>query len=274
MNFLDYFPMISDIKDSYRRAREKGCSRELAIEQVREEYFQELSDSDDSPQVWIGLAEVTGRRKELTNTLLSKAELAFSALETAYPEAKSVLLAKRKSVCDPAKLGPEAKYRKKRTYRPDWKIGDTFSYRIQSEKLKNAGLDGWYIIARKVNDIVLADDCCIQVMYYSLCPPDKIPSTAEELEHLGYVPLRKLQDGSYYYLGKVWVNSKSDEQKTYFQKIGSFPQVSPPANESVSVEGRHFREDQFPMELDGAYFWYLENHVGYGYFTYGIMSSI
>ena len=132
-------------------------------------------------------------------------------------------------------------------------------------------LEGWHIIARKVNEIVLAEDCCIQVMYYFLCPPDTIPSTAEELEQLGYVPLRKLQDGSYYYLGKVWVNSKSDEKKTFFKLIGSFPQVFPPANETIHIEGKHFREDQYPAEIDGAYFWYLENDVGYGYSTYGIM---
>ena len=84
VNILDFFPMISDVKDSYRRAREKGYTREEAIQKVREDYCGELSDSDESPQVWIGLAEVTGRRKELTNTLLSEADSAFSALETAF----------------------------------------------------------------------------------------------------------------------------------------------------------------------------------------------
>lgn len=271
MSILDFFPMIQDVKDCYRNSREKGYGREAAIEVVLKEYAIELQDEDDRPQVWIGLAEVTGRRKELTEALLSKAELAFTALETAFPEATVTLRAKKKTVCDPAKLGPEAKYRKKIIYRPDWKIGDTFLYKIQGDYLKGAGLTGWYIIARKVQEIVLAEDCCLQGMYYSLCPPGKIPSSKEDLERLGYVPLRKVGEASYLFMGKVWVNSKSAEKKTYFQKIGNFPLVSPPDHETFISAGKRFREDQYTMEIEGKYFWYLEAHVGYGYQHYGII---
>lgn len=271
MSILDYFPMILDVKDSYRNAREKGCGREAAVEKVREEFARELADPDDGPQVWIGLAEVTGRRKELTEELLAKAESAFSTLAAAFPEAKAVLRAKQKSVCDPARLGPEAKYRKKTVYWPDWKIGDTFAYQIKGEDLKNAGLDGWYIITRKIDERVLSEDCHIQVMYYSLCPPGKLPSTAEELERLGYVPLRQLRDGAYCFRGRLWIHSRSDEKRICFQKIGAFQLVSPPQHEIVLGGGVHFNEDQFPFSSDGAYFRDLELCVGKGYFNCGIV---
>ena len=271
MSLLDFFPMIMDVEDSYRNSREKGCGREAAIEAVLKEYSNELQDEDDGPQVWIGLAEVTGRRKELTEALLSEAESAFAVLEAAFPEAKTMLRAKKKSVCDPERIGPEAKYRKKTIYRPDWIIGDTFLQEIQGDYLKDIGLTGWYIIARKIQEIVLAEDCCLQGMYYSLCPPGKIPSNSEELEQLGYVPLRKVGETSYLFMGKVWVNSKSDEKRTRFQKIGNFPLVSPPNHETFISYGKHFNEDQFTTEIEGKYFCYLEAHVGFGYQNYGII---
>ena len=271
MNILELFPIISDVKDRYRKEREYGCDREAAIEKVMEEFSRELADPDDGPQVWIGLADVTGRRNELTEVLLSEAESAFTNLERSFPEAKAALRSKKKSVCNPDKLGSEAKYRKKTIYRPDWIIGDTFSYQIKGEDLKKAGLDGWYIIARKTDEIVLSEDCCIQVMYYSLCPPGRIPSTREALEDLGYIPLRKLRDGSWYFRGKIWVNSKSDEKMTFFQKIGNFQQVSPPTHETFCIEGAHFREEQFPSKTDGTFFSNLECDVGYGYLNYGIV---
>lgn len=271
MGILDYFPLIMDVKDSYRKYREKGCGREEATEKLREEYASELRDADDGPQVLIGLAEVTGRRKELTEELLRDAEAAFAALEQAFPEARAVLRAKKKTVCDPNKCGPEAKYRKKTVYWPDWKIGDTFAYQIKGEDLKNAGLDGWYIIARKIDERVLSEDCRVQVMYYSLCPPGKLPSTAEELERLGYVPLRQLRDGAYCFRGKLWIHSRSDEKRICFQKIGAFQLVSPPQHEIVLGGGVHFNEDQFPFSSDGAYFRDLELCVGKGYFNCGIV---
>ena len=270
MGILEFFPMIADIKESYRRSREKGADRAGAIETVKNEFAKELLDKDDGSQVWIGLAEATGRKRELTEELLQKAETAFVALEESFPEAKSVLRAKKKTVCDPSKLGPEAKYRQKRAFRVDWQIGDTFAYRIVGESMKAHGLDGWYIICRKVHDFVYSEDCCVQGMYYSLCPPNELPQTAEDLERLGYVPLLQINDDHYLFMGKVWVNSKNAVKKTFFKMIGNFPEVAPPAHEYVTTNGPHISMDQLAGHGDSSCFWYLERDVLDGYLKNGI----
>ncbi len=270
MNILDFFPMILDVKDSYRTQREKGQSREEAIKHIQAEYEKELHDADDRPQVLIGLADVLGRRKELTEDLLQAAESAFSELETAFPEARSALRAKKKAVCDTSKLGPEAKYRKKTIYRPDWKIGDTFAYRIRGRDMVEAGLEGWYIIARKGGEIHLSEDCCLQSMYFSVCPPDRLPTSAEELERLGYVPLLKITPDRYLFRGSVWVRSKTGEKKTYFDKIGCYPDIPGPVCEFDPELDPNATKDLYPMHVDGESFWYLEQAVKSGYTRHGI----
>ena len=270
MGILEYFPLILDVKDSYRRYREKGCSREEALEKLREEFANELRDADDGPQVLIGLAEVTGRRKELTEELLRDAEAAFAALEKAFPEARAVLREKKKTVCDPDKCGPEAKYRKKTCYRPDWQIGDTFAYPIMGQELKEAGFEGWYIIARKVREFVHSEDCREQGMYFSFCPPNRIPTTAEELEALGYVPLLKANLDEYLFMGRVWVNSRAEEKHTFFRKIGNFPYVAPPVEEYVVCDGPQSCTSQLPGFADKTYFWLLERDVFRGYQSFGL----
>lgn len=269
MGILEFFPMIADVKESYRRFREKGADRAGAIEKVKNEFAMELLDKDDGPQVWIGLAEATGRRRELTEELLQKAEAAFTSLSDSFPATKSVLRAKMKTVCDPSKFGPEAKYRQRTAFRVDWKIGDTFAYRIVGESMKAHGLDGWYIICRKVHDFVYSEDCCVQGMYYSLCPPNELPQTAEDLERLGYVPLLQINDDHYLFMGKVWVNSKNAVKKTFFIKIGNFPEVAPPAHEYAVTNGPHISVDQLVGFVDDSYFWCLERDVLEGYLKNG-----
>ena len=270
MGIFEYFPLILDVKDSYRKYREKDCGREEATEKLREEYANELRDADDRPQVLIGLAEVTGRRKELTEELLRDAEAAFAALEKAFPEARAVLRAKKKTVCDPNKCGPEAKYRKKTIYRPYWQLGDTFAYAIMGQELKDAGFEGWYIIARKVREFIHSEDCCEQGMYFSLCPPDRIPTTTKELEALDYVPLLQVRHDEYLFMGKVWVNSRSEEKYTFFRKIGNFPQAAPPTNEHLIGDGPHSCTSQLPGFGDKTYFWLLERDVFRGYRSFGL----
>ncbi len=274
MGILEFFPMILDVKDSYRRFREKGANREEAIAKVRSEFAQELSDADDGPQVWIGLADVTGRRKELTEDLLQKAEAAFAALEESCPEARSALRVKKKTVCDPSKLGPEAKYRKKTAFLVDWQIGDTFAYQIRGEAMKKHGLDGWHIICRKVHEFVYSEDCRAQGMYFSLCPPGELPQTAEELEQLGYVPLMQTGDDEYLFMGEVWVTSKSAEKKTYFQKIGNFAELAPPACDYGKTSGPRICKAQIAGLGDGSFFPDLERDVLKGFLKIGIKPAV
>lgn len=276
MNILEFFPIILDVKDSYRRYREKGSNRSEAMERVRDEFAQELLDADDGPQVWIGLADATGRRKEMTEELLRKAEEAFATLEESFPEARSALRAKKKMLCDSARLGPEAKYRKKTIYHVDWQIGDTFVYRVAGDDMEKNGLEGWTIICRKAHETAYSEDCRVQGMYFSLCPPGTIPQSAEELESLGYIPLMKISSETYLFMGLVWVNKRSDEKRTQFLKIGNFAGVAPPACEyDITKDGPHICKDQFPgLFKEYEYFWNLEHDILDGYLKYGIMPAV
>ena len=233
MSLAEYFPIIEDVRASYRSYREQGGNRQEGVEKTLAEYAAELSDTDDDgPQVWIGLAEVLGRRKELTEEIRAKAEQAFADLERAFPEVSAQLRARTKVVCADEKLGPEAAYKKRNAYVPDWKIGDTFVYQIRWEGHKDSPLFGWYIVLRKSREIVWGWDNVEQVFYVSVCPPDRIPKTTEDLEMLGYVVKNKVRIQGhlrgYRYELSIPRISKRKEKLMGLQKIGCFPDARPP----------------------------------------------
>ena len=51
MSLAEYFPIIEDVRASYRSYREQGGNRQEAVEKTLAEYAAELSDTDDGPQV-------------------------------------------------------------------------------------------------------------------------------------------------------------------------------------------------------------------------------
>ena len=131
MNLETIFPLIKDTSDLYRLYRRRGMSREEACQYVIKENEKELQDADDGPQVWIGLAKITGSKNELTEELLARAETSFDALEKAFPDIKNELLKARMKICDISLIGNESPYPKKKYFRPDWQVGDTFIVQLE-----------------------------------------------------------------------------------------------------------------------------------------------
>ena len=59
---FDYYPMIADVRNEYIKQRRRGKDRETAVNAVLSSFSDELTDSDDGPQVWIGLASITASK--------------------------------------------------------------------------------------------------------------------------------------------------------------------------------------------------------------------
>ena len=192
----DYYPLLEDIKNEYVRERKHGKSRQEGIEYILSEYCRELDEPDDGPQVWIGLAKALAQKKELTPELQKKAADGADSLTSLFPEAEKELLKFKKSILDPENIGPEAKYSKKRIYKPNWKLGDTFIHKLMGDQAKEIGIEGCYAVVRKVGEeFDEGSEIWLQNVFITVCLEKDIPKTSKQLEDLGYLPLR---DNEYY----------------------------------------------------------------------------
>lgn len=125
--------------------------------------------------------------------------------------------------------GTEKKQRKR--YVPDWKIGDTFIHAFESPIAEKCGVAGQYIVMRKVGEYRNEDDEVIQLVVMSVCPANAIPKTSAELVELGVIPMYPVQKRRDY-RAQLRIASKRGENSLKLTKIGYFPDVGMPADQS------------------------------------------
>ena len=265
----EMFPIVFDTEESYVQWRRRGKNREDAIKEIENEYSNELSDIDDAPQVWIGLAKALGKKKELLPEVYTEAKKAFFALKNRYPEHNKLLQLEESRTCDFSKIGPEAKYAKKRIWKPDWQIGDTFEYLLKGDISATHGLIGKKVIVRKIGENLTESGEWEQIVYLSLCENGKTPKTTEELDSLGYIPRdwAKREKKYYHYRWPILVTSPQKHRALQFTRIGTFPDAQPPRDEEISILGRI---PLFP-EIKEDCFKSLEFQVCYRIKNYGII---
>ena len=244
MTISDLFPAIDDIIHVYRRYRRRGENRADACVHILEDFQDELTDVDEAPQIWIGLAKALGARRELTPEICEKAEQGFHALAAAFPEEQMTILKSLPLICNPERIGAEAIYRPHRIYVPDWQIGDTFMYNApgmqeriyhRTPKLKEGkwSLIDKVILVRKAQEVFTIDDTWDQYVYLTVCPQDHLPTSSRELNELGYLPSMIVSSQRNLYEFKFSINAKSKRylESYHLIKIGCFPDIQPPKGE-------------------------------------------
>ena len=262
----DYFPITEDVDYEYKMRRQDGKDRAAAVREILEENADYLSTCDDGPQVWIGIAKAMGRKAELTREILEKAESAFDELARAFPEEQKLLARYKVRICDPNKLGSEARYVKRKAYDPGWGIGDAFTYRLRTRESQEAGMTDWVVILRKAGDWTDYWHHHNHLFYMSVCPPDKVPKTEEELNALGYLPFqpRYKRDGimHYEFYWSIYVSGEKQMRRYDLEYLGHFPNVIKPSCEAVPSKLRP-ANPLFPVHKDS-----MSSLDFYGIFSY------
>ena len=227
MSIETLFPLVVDIIDAYKLFRRRGETREVACQHVIDDNAKELLDEDDGPMIWIGLAKITGAKGELTEELYNKAELAFNKLEETYPEYKNDLLKAKQKICNRNLIGKEAKYSRKRQFKPDWQIGDTF---LAELRRKEPPLENKVVLLRKVDEALDCNDNWEQILYLSICDKDRLPKTNKDLNSLGYIP-GHYQNQQYGFRLTITATSQKVLDSFHLTKLGCFPDIQHPIME-------------------------------------------
>ena len=231
-SLVEAFPLIDEVCEKYQSTRALGSNREQAVSSILSHYHAELMDQDDSRSVILGLAKGTAKKQEMTDRILPDAEEACAALVKQYPDLTPSILKFRQKYCVSAAIGPEAVYRKRKPYKPDWQIGDAFLYTLQGDNAKKHGLEGWSVIVRKTGEYLSPDEKWYQLVYLSIAQPGFIPKTDDEMNALGYIPFQPRKDGnSFVFKASIRCTGKNMLKQYELTPIGNFPSILPPKNE-------------------------------------------
>ena len=173
-----------DVKEYYMNCLREEMSGEEA-EAATVSYFRdELSDSDDGPIVVLSLAETAWRVGRLTE-VLKKAAVDIiekgEGLDRWEAEGKQ-LLKKRQAVLTKLRekllspQPPEKKVYKYRIYKCEWKIGDVYAYRFESEIAKEKGYYGKYLLIQKVDEGSWYPGHIVPIVYFRITKDTNLPS--------------------------------------------------------------------------------------------------
>lgn len=232
----DYIdPIVADVQEQYADFRKAGKTREDAVSMIMDSYSSELADLEDSAIVMVGLVLALVKKKELYEGLATYALSAIGRLREVLEigDMRAQILSKVESyIFDQSFWGPAAVYKRTKKYVTSWVKGDAFSHTITASSAKALGIEGWLVIFYKADEHVDEFGKTRHLMYVSLCPPEKLPNSSEQLAELGFLRMMK-HDQGWDYLTQIIVNSRKEELGYKFTKIGNFSDMKLPEDRTI-----------------------------------------
>ncbi len=193
---LDENDTVLDVKDAFEERWRYGTSIEEINSYLIESFSDLKSDLNEERLFWIALADIQWEYGVLLPEVRDKALHCIDSggdLELWKGNFLDYIL--RKIVLFKLKyklLSPQPPAKKRvglRAYKCKWKIGDVYSYKLESEFSKEKGLYGRHLLIQKIDEDVGAGGCVIPIVYVKITEDDKLPSSFEEYDALEYVQI-------------------------------------------------------------------------------------
>ncbi len=186
--------VAQDVKEQYKELLKKGKSNEEATRQVLDEYRPMLNDIDDGPVFWFALAET---QWSLGRLLPEVKEQALACIDKGTdqarwerenpkkaPERKKILEDLRIKLNSP--MPPMKKIAQPKSYMCEWKIGDVYAYKLESDYAREKGVYGRYFLFQKIDETVDYPEHIIPVVWVKITDGDVLPSNEKEFLDLKY----------------------------------------------------------------------------------------
>lgn len=231
-NIFDISPMINEICEDYIAVRKCGKSRDEAIKELRNMYYNEFNDRDDAPYAQIALALVLCKNRELTKPIADEATLAIEVLEPILSNENDLLQRMKRLIADINSYGDESKYSSSKVFAPKWSVGDTFVHVMDNAVAETIGINGWCIIIRKTGSYINNMGQEVQIVLLAICRPDKIPTNTEEVNSLRYLKMMPINKQKCDYNAQILITKKREETQFGLKKIGCFPDADMPDNQA------------------------------------------
>lgn len=184
-----------DVKDEFEELFNAGKTAQEITDKLTEDYKSIMGDIDEEPLFWFALADTQWNLGVLLSVVKEKALYWISKDCGIFKDQTTDISAKvqRKKTLDDlqAKLlspqPPVKKAVKKRVYKCQWKLGDVFAYRLESDLAKERGLYGRYFLIQKVDEGIWYPGHIVPIVYVKITGDTNLPSNVEEYNQLEYV---------------------------------------------------------------------------------------
>ncbi len=117
----------------------------------------------------------------------------------------------------------------------DWKIGDTYAYKIEQSISKDINLIGKYLIFRKVDEYKSNKIYESPIVYAQITNDNKLPKTKDEIENLQYIITANEGNVRHQYRMKL-DNVQRKEKNDELIYLGNYINVITPSDEYIQKE--------------------------------------
>ena len=228
--------IAEDMKETFKEKITYGkdgkkYEKEELIEEMIEEYRMEFEDKEERTTAVLVLTDLLWKegilpeeiKKEALEIIDTKEDLKKWELNKKEYRKREKILEKFK-----AKLnGPMPEEKKRRIkkkpepYICEWEVGDRIAYQLESEKAKEMGLGGKYLIVSILKKIKYGEDI-IPVIRVQLTPDKMIPKTYKEMEECEYIITLNALNIKYEFTFIIEKKVK-DRNRDKYEYIGNMP---------------------------------------------------
>ena len=262
------FSLINEVKNEYICLRQDGVSRIAAVDQLMENYHNELTigKEDDAHLFWVGVADGQYAIKELSAEVASKALNSIQCIAQQVDDIAQVDI-KRRVQWYLSGEQPERKCVKKPVkFRCTWNVGDTFAYQLSGQEAEALDLSGKYMILRKVDSIEFGDGRLLPIVTFSLWDHLPLPKTDTELADAGMLRLSwgrfEYPDTMYEYRAEILFRNYAQVRRMGLEFVGNFPNIQMPADEVVlNHPAKLLMVSPDRFDKDCSIYWKMHNYV-------------
>ena len=258
------FPMLFDIKKEYRNYREEGMGRSEAVNALMKDYHDELElgADDDGLLFWVALADAQYACRELSEEIAQKGLEAVEAISGTDWEITPGDLQRRRERYRTSQMPERASIKKPKRFRCRWQVGDTFAYKLSGPEVEACGIDGRYVLIRKVDEKEFLEGSTEPVVTFTLWDSEKLPENAQEFQRL---PILKLENGRlgtpkthFEYRALLIISSarKLNKLQNQLKYLGNFKDIPMPENELIiDYPGYMYLISPERIDIGCTYFW-------------------
>jgi len=187
--------IAEDVRSYYKDQLKRGKSNDDITSELLEQNEEIINDAEDAPVFWFALADSQwdlGRLLPVVKENALKYLNDGSNLEK-WKDENLKKYAIRKKILEEleAKLNSpmpsEKKISQHKLYMCEWKIGDAFAYKLESNDAIENGFNGKYIVIYKVDESTWWPGHIIPIVYVKLTDGTELPKSVLDIESCEFV---------------------------------------------------------------------------------------
>lgn len=245
--------LANDIKIEYEELLKQGKSNEESIELIYKIYRDEIEDSDEMPIFWMALADVLCDNGNLTSFVKEKAlkeiELGENLKKWEIESNKDMYIERKQELEKLKRKLEEYKETdktnilikstvKQKSIGKEWKIGDTYAY-----KIKSLEYEGQYLIFRKIDDYRNNKKYQSAIIYVQITSNKQLPKTATEINELEYIIISN--EGNVRHQYRMILTDIPKQKSSELIYLGNYLNIKTPKDEYIentkfNIQGQLF----------------------------------